>query len=48
MFVFFTFFLKKILKEDEVIPVFLSTFLRYHIISLGIAISAFGETEIGI
>ncbi|MCS7205346.1 MAG: hypothetical protein NZ853_06595 [Leptospiraceae bacterium] len=48
MFFVFVFGIKRFLKDDEVIPLFLSTFLRYHIISLGIAISAFGETQEGI
>lgn len=48
MFLIFAFVIKKYLKKEEVIPLFLSTFLRYHIISLGIAISAFGDSPSGI
>ncbi|MFN3604961.1 MAG: arsenic resistance protein [Leptonema sp. (in: bacteria)] len=48
MFLVYKFLIKKNLREEETIPLFLSTFLRYHIISLGIAISAFGETTSGI
>lgn len=48
MFLIFAFGIKKYLEKEEVIPLFLSTFLRYHIISLGIAISAFGDSPSGI
>ncbi len=48
MFLLYNFFIKKFIQQEETITLFLTTFLRYHIISLGIALSAFGETSNGI